>query len=116
MAKTQYFDELNIQLRAFSAERDWDRHHAPRNLAASVSIEAAELLELFQWDDGSADWSSVQHGDKHQRIREELADVLIYALRLADLAHIDVPQAIADKMVANAKKYPPGPASTLGND
>ena len=107
MPKTSYFDDLNIRLRAFSAERDWDRHHAPRNLAASVSIEAAELLELFQWDDGSHDWSSLQQGDKHQRLREELADVLIYALRLADLAKIDVPQAIEDKMTANAIKYPP---------
>jgi len=107
MAGKQYFDDLNTRLRAFSAERDWDRHHAPRNLAASVSIEAAELLELFQWDDGSTDWSDVQHGEKHQRIREELADVLIYALRLADLANIDVPKAIDDKMAATARKYPP---------
>lgn len=107
MPKTSYFDDLNVSLRAFSAERDWDRHHAPRNLAASVAIEAAELLELFQWDDGSGDWSSVQHGQKHQRVREELADVLIYALRFADLAKIDVAQAIDDKMAANALKYPP---------
>lgn len=103
----QYFEAVSQQLRDFSAERDWDKHHAPRNLAASVSIEAAELLELFQWENGSEPWDENRVGEKHQRIREELADVLIYAIRLADLAGVDIPQAIEDKIARNAVKYPP---------
>ncbi|MGH1357343.1 MAG: nucleotide pyrophosphohydrolase [Burkholderiaceae bacterium] len=106
-AGNQYFREITQQLRDFSAARNWDKHHAPRNLAASVSIEAAELLELFQWENGNESWDSNRTGEKHQRIREELADVLIYAIRLADLSGIDIPQAISDKIARNAVKYPP---------
>lgn len=106
-AGNQYFQEITQQLRDFSSARNWDQHHAPRNLAASVSIEAAELLEIFQWENGNEPWDNVRSGEKHQRVREELADVLIYAIRLADLAGIDIPQAISDKIARNAIKYPP---------
>lgn len=106
MNKTEYFLTIAKQLGEFSAERDWDQFHTPRNLAASVSIEAAELLELFQWDDANADWASLKTDKKHQRVREELADVLIYAIRMADLAGIDIPKAIDEKIATNAVKYP----------
>ena len=105
-AGADYFQAVTQQLREFSADREWDKHHAPRNLAASVSIEADELLELFQWENGNETWDSTRTGEKHQRIREELADVLIYAIRLADLAGIDIPKAIDDKIARNAIKYP----------
>ena len=107
MDTNEYFTRLAAQLQTFSTERNWDQFHQPTNLAASISIEAAELLELFQWEDGQSDWASVREGAKHQRVREELADVMIYAIRLANLANIDIPKAIDDKIAANARKYPP---------
>lgn len=111
MTRDEYFAALAADLESFATERRWNPYHQPANLAASVAIEAAELLELFQWEDGHNDWDSVRHGPKHQRLREELADVLIYAIRLANLAGIDIPTAIADKMQANAARFPvPGGA------
>lgn len=84
------------QLRAFVAERDWSQFHTPENLAKSISIEAAELLELFQWS-GDADES---------RIREELADVLTYCFLLADQIGADPQQLILDKLAVTNEKYP----------
>ena len=115
MDSNEYFAKLADKLQAFSTERGWDRFHHPANLAASVSIEAAELLELFQWEDGENDWESIKSGDKHQRVREEIADVLIYSIRLANLAGIDIPKAIDDKIAANAIKYPADKRKGLAN-
>ncbi|WP_159792342.1 nucleotide pyrophosphohydrolase [Puerhibacterium puerhi] len=83
-------------LRAFVAERDWGRFHSPENLAKSISIEAAELLECFQWGpDFTAD-----------EVRSELADVLTYCILLADKLGMDVDQIVLDKLAVTAKKYP----------
>jgi NTP pyrophosphatase (non-canonical NTP hydrolase) len=91
-------DEVIEKLIEFQGERDWKRFHTPENLAKSISIEAAELLEHFQW------------GKEYDRgeVADELADVLIYCLYMADAMDFDVRQIILDKMEKNAVKYPAG--------
>jgi len=94
---------LTARILAFREARDWAQFHTPRNLAASLSIEAAELLELFQWDlEDGVELDS----ERRERIAEELADIGIYALLLAHEAGIDLPRAIADKIEENESKYP----------
>lgn len=97
-------DTLRQHLRAFAAARAWERFHTPKNLAMALSVEAAELLEPFQWltPEQSQHLSPAQH----EAVRQEIADVLIYLTRLADLLDIDLLQAAADKLVINARKYP----------
>lgn len=96
--------ELRDALRRFAAERDWDQFHFPKNLAIALSVEAAELLEHFQWlpDVDSAALPAEARG----KVREELADVLLYLIRLADKLDIDLVAAAFDKIAVNAKKYP----------
>ena len=89
-------DAARDALRAFVAERDWAQFHTAENLAKSISIEAAELLELFQWN-SEADY---------QRLRDELADVLTYCVLLADKIGADPQQLILDKLEQTRAKYP----------
>ena len=96
--------ELRDALRQFAAERDWDQFHFPKNLAIALNVEAAELLEHFQWlPDGD---SAALPAETRAKVREELADVLLYLIRLADKLDIDLAAAASDKMAVNAKKYP----------
>lgn len=83
-------------LRQFATERDWGQFHSPENLAKSISIEAAELLECFQWS-AEADPA---------RVRDELADVLTYCLLLADRLGLDPDQVVLDKLAMTREKYP----------
>jgi dCTP diphosphatase len=96
--------ELRNVLRQFASDRDWDKFHSPKNLAMALSVEAAELLEHFQWlsDAESADLSVATR----IRVREELADVLLYVIRLADKLNVDLANAAAEKIQTNAAKYP----------
>jgi dCTP diphosphatase len=87
---------LRDELAAFVAEREWAQFHSPENLAKSVSIEAAELLECFQWS-AEADTN---------RVSEELADVLTYCLLLADRIGVDPNQIVRDKLAVTRSKYP----------
>jgi dCTP diphosphatase len=96
--------DLRNKLRQFAAERDWDQFHSPKNLAMALSVEAAELLEHFQWLSDSE--SAAMTPEKQARIGEELADVLLYLIRLADKLNIDLATAAADKIGVNASKYP----------
>lgn len=100
-------DAVQAQLRAFAAERDWERFHTPKNLAMALSVEAAELVELFQWltpEESVA--SSSGNAVFNEAVADEIADILIYALRLADVTGIDVAAAIASKIAKNAIKHP----------
>ena len=96
--------ELRDELRRFAAERDWDRFHSPRNLAAALSVEAAELLEPFQWlsDEQSCDLPP----ETRAAVEQELADVLLYLVRLADRLDVDLVAAAHAKIAHNAVKYP----------
>lgn len=89
------------RIRKFSEDRDWDQFHSPENLAKSIVIEAAELLECFQWSDEEYD---IQH------IKEELADVLVYSQNLLDKLGLDADEIINMKMAQNEAKYPVGKA------
>jgi len=95
---------LREKLRRFAIERDWDQYHSPKNLAAALCVEAAELLEHFQWltDDESKSLPSEQLA----KVREEIADVLLYLVRLADKLNVDLLDAAANKIAVNARRYP----------
>lgn len=95
---------LRDSLRSFASARDWNQFHSPKNLAIALSVEAAELLEHFQWISDEDSFTMPQ--EKLARIDEEVADVLLYLVRLADLLNIDVLQAAERKMEANSRKYP----------
>jgi len=97
-------DPLRDALRAFAAEREWERFHSPKNLAMALSVEAAELLEVFQWMD-DADSRSLAP-DAKAAASEEVADVLLYLILLCDGLGIDPVAAAERKMVENALKYP----------
>jgi len=99
--------KLAITLRSFAAERDWDQFHTPKNLATAISVEAAELLELFQWSRGQKGWDEVTDPSIRARVEEELADILLYLIRFADKAEIDLAAIAERKIVSNAAKYPP---------
>jgi NTP pyrophosphatase (non-canonical NTP hydrolase) len=97
-------DQLRAVVREFVEERDWDQFHTPKNLAAALTVEAAELLEHFQWlRDGRADELGA---DKLVEVRHEMADVLVYLVRLADKLGVDLLAAVQEKMVLNRAKYP----------
>lgn len=97
-------EDLRERLRQFAAERDWQPFHAPKNLAMALSVEAAELLEHFQWvsEQGSRELPEATRA----AVREELADVLLYLIRLADELGVDLAAAALDKLAANAARYP----------
>ncbi|MSQ91907.1 MAG: nucleotide pyrophosphohydrolase [Gammaproteobacteria bacterium] len=96
--------ELKERLRVFVAERDWDQFHSPKNLAMALSVEAAELVELFQWLTEAE--STALDADRRWRAADELADVLVYLVRIADRLDIDLLQAAGEKLERNAVKYP----------
>lgn len=85
------------RIRAFTEDRDWDQFHSPSNLAKSICIEAAELLECFQWSDTEYDLGHV---------KEELADVIVYCQDLADKLGLDIDEIVNMKMAQNERKYP----------
>ena len=91
-------------LREFARERDWEQFHSPKNLATALSVEAAELLEHFQWL--TDEQSRTLDDAKRTAVGEELADVLLYLLQLADKLDIDPLQAAERKLRLNAEKYP----------
>jgi NTP pyrophosphatase (non-canonical NTP hydrolase) len=96
--------QLRDLVRQFVDERDWDQFHTPKNLAAALTVEAAELLEHFQWlQNGRAEELGP---DKLVEVRHEMADVLVYLVRIADKLDVDLMQAVQDKMVLNRAKYP----------
>ena len=97
-------ETLREILRQFAAERDWDQFHCPKNLAIALSVEAAELLEHFQWLPDAQ--SATIPAQQHARVREELADVLLYLIRLADKLGVDLAAAAREKIAINARKYP----------
>ncbi len=89
--------ELQEKIENFTKERNWDQFHTPVNLAKSISIEAGELLECFQWSNDEFDL---------QEVKEELSDVLNYCFQLASKLNLDIKEIILDKMKKNAEKYP----------
>ncbi len=95
---------LRSRQRRFAEARDWPQFHTPKNLAMALSVEAAELLECFQWL--TPEQSAQLSGRDRHAVEEEIADVLLYLLRLSDVLGIDMLQAAQRKMAVNARKYP----------
>lgn len=96
--KDTTIQELKDLIEAFAKERNWKKHHTPKNLAISIAIEAAELMEHFQWDE-------YQKNDK-EAIADELADILTYLCNFANVCGIDMATAYKNKLEKSAKKYP----------
>ena len=96
--------DLRERLRQFAAERDCEQFHVPKNLAMSVAIEAAEIMEHFQWL--TPEESASLPESRRAAVAYEIADVLLYLVRLADVLDIDPLEAALDKMAINARKYP----------
>lgn len=97
-------EQIKLQLRQFASDRDWDQFHSPKNLSMALIAEAAELVEHFQWltEEQSKSLKPVQL----EQVQEELADIQIYLIRIADKLNVDLIKAVAEKIDANAKKYP----------
>ena len=101
---TSELEALRRKLAAFAAARDWDQFHAPKNLAMALIAECAELVEHFQWL--SEEQSATLTPEKKAEVRLELADILIYLVRIADKLDIDLLDAARDKIAINEQRYP----------
>ncbi|KAF8408160.1 hypothetical protein HHK36_007302 [Tetracentron sinense] len=104
--------ELRDRLAEFARVREWDKFHSPRNLLLALVGEVGELSEIFQWRGevarGLPNWTS----DDKEHLEEEISDVLLYLVRLADVCGLDLGQAALTKIVKNAQKYPVNPSSS----
>jgi dCTP diphosphatase len=97
-------EELRIRIREFASERDWNQFHSPKNLSMALIVEAAELVEQFQWMKQKD--SFVLDKDKLSAVEEELADILVYLIRIADQLNINLIDAARKKIISNESKYP----------
>src|ERR1035437_3531048 len=97
-------EALRDRLREFALKRDWDQYHTPKNLSMALIAEAAELIEHFQWVNG--DQSHLLEAKTRQSVEEELADILIYLVRISDKLDVDLYKAVERKIAINEKKYP----------
>ena len=95
---------LKTRIKDFVAERDWDQFHSPKNLSMALIVEASELVEHFQWMKQKDSFTLSK--DKHAAVEEELADILVYLVRIADQLDIDLINATMKKIKANEVKYP----------
>ncbi|HQY93769.1 MAG: nucleotide pyrophosphohydrolase [Caldilinea sp.] len=106
MDNTTTVDDLRRAVQEFVAARDWERYHTPKNLAMSIAIETAELMEHFQWLTIEESQARVTNDAARAEIADELADVLIYALSFANSSGIDVSDAIFRKLARNQTRFP----------
>ncbi len=104
MSEPSEMQELTRQIEEFVQERDWVQFHSPKNLSMALTVEASELLEIFQWM--SERESLAPDSATREKISDELADVFIYAIQLCQTLDIDLLEATRSKMVKNAEKYP----------
>ena len=99
-------ESLQKELADFATEREWEQFHTPKNLAMALAGESGELLALFQWLTPQQSAAITDDAAAGARVREEMADVYAYLLRLADVLGIDLEQALVDKIEVNRRKYP----------
>jgi len=107
-------EQLQQRLRDFAAGRNWQPFLTPKNLAMAMVVEAAELVEIFQWMTPEESQAIAADPRKHEHLGEEIADVMLYLLQIADRSGVDVEAAIERKLALNALKYPPGVADAAG--
>jgi len=99
-------DALSARIAQFCRDRDWEQYHNPKNLSMALAIEAAELMEIFQWLTLAESHKDKLSPAQKQAIEEEIADVMIYAIRMAQVLDIDILEAVAKKIDKNNIKYP----------
>ena len=97
-------DHIQKQLSDFADDRDWNQFHNPKNLAMALSVEASELVEIFQWLTPEQA-EAIMNSSESDHVKEEVADVMIYLLRLADKLDIDLESAVASKIIKNSEKH-----------
>ena len=97
---------LSSQLQAFADDRHWGQFHSPKNLVMALTGEVGELNEIFQWIGEDASRGAGQHPDTAEAVRHELADVMMYLVRLANVLQVDLNQAVTEKLALNAARYP----------
>jgi NTP pyrophosphatase (non-canonical NTP hydrolase) len=100
--------DLREQVAQFVAQRAWETYHTPKSLSMAIAIEAAELMELFQWHDNQASRQAAGQEEVRQAVAGELADVMIYCLALANALDMEVGEAVTAKLALNQRRYPPG--------
>ena len=100
------YKKVKSEIRKFVDERDWEQFHDPKNLAMSISIEAAELMEIFQWSSNDESSQILDTKDSRIHATEEVADILIYTIAFCNRNNIDISEAILNKLKKNKKKYP----------
>lgn len=96
--------QIQIQLSKFADERDWNQFHNPKNLVMALSVEASELVEIFQWLTLEQSEKIMESGES-EHVKEEMADILIYLIRMADKLNIDLESSVSEKIIKNEKKY-----------
>ena len=101
-----YMEQIKIKLREFANERNWDQFHSPKNLVMALNGEMGELTEIFQWLDNAESYLEDLNTKDVERCKEEMADVFLYLIRLADKLEIDLIQEANNKIETNKKKYP----------
>lgn len=106
--ETTTLADLRLRVAEFIAQRGWEMYHTPKSLSMSVAIEAAELMEQFQWVGNEASRQAGQAEPTRSAATDELADVLIYCLALANVLNVDVSQAVLAKLARNQQRFPPG--------
>lgn len=99
---------LEAALQKFADERDWQKYHSPKNLAMALTGEVGELSELFQWLTEEQSKSVARDSKTAQAVRDELADVMLYLVRLSSVLGVDLNEVVAQKLAKNGKKYPIG--------
>lgn len=104
--QTTNIQVLKDAIKNFTEERKWGKAHSPKNLSMSIAIEAAELMEIFQWVDTDKAYDHANKPEVREHLGEEIADVMIYCLSLSNQLDMDVTTIIHDKIVKNGKKYP----------
>ncbi len=97
--------DIESKLKVFAKDRLWEKYHTPKNLSMALSVEAAELMEIFQWLD-EKESKDIVNTKKFQAVKDEVADIAIYLIRICDILKIDLNVAIEKKMQKTAKKYP----------
>lgn len=102
---------LEAALQRFADERHWQPYHSPKNLAMALTGEVGELVELFQWLTEEQSRKVARDPRTARAVRDELADVLLYLVRLSSVLGVDLNEAVVTKLAANARKYPPGDAT-----
>lgn len=100
--------DLKGSVSKFVTDRKWEKYHTSKNLAMSIAIEAAELMELFQWRSGQAGQELLLNPEKKNEIGEEMADILIYCLAFANQAGLDISELVMAKLEKNESRFPPG--------